>query len=81
MRRWLVLGLALVRCATTAPAVAGPLDAHHEPDLVTVRHTVEPGQTLYRISKAYGLTVEELMTANGIEDPKDLMILSRMCWW
>ena len=76
MRRWLVLGLTLARCATTAPAVtvAGKLDGHNEPDLVTVKHTVEAGQTLYRISKAYGLTVEELMDANGIEDPKDLKV-------
>ncbi len=74
MRRWLVLGLALTRCATTAPAIAGNLDPHHEPDLVTTKHTVEAGQTLYRISKAYGLTVEELMAANGIEDPKELKV-------
>lgn len=75
MHRWLVLGLALTGCVTTAPAtIAGNLDTHHEPDLVTTKHTVEAGQTLYRIAKAYGLTVEELMAANGIEDPKELKI-------
>jgi lipoprotein NlpD len=74
MTRWLVLGLALGGCAVTAPTVAGKLSAHDEPDLVTVKHTVEAGQTLYRISKAYGLTVEELMDANGIADPRDLKV-------
>lgn len=64
--------LALAACATTPTTAAGKLDAHREPDLVTVKHTVEAGQTLYRISKAYGLTVDELMAANGLEDPKDL---------
>ncbi len=73
MLRWLVLGLALGGCVT-AQSVVGPLDAHHEPDLVTVKHTVESGQTLYRISKAYGLSVDELMAANGIEDPRELKV-------
>jgi len=71
---WLAFALLLTRCATVTPAVAGKLEGHHEPDLVTVKHTVEAGQTLYRISKAYGLTVDELMDANGIEDPKDLKV-------
>ncbi|MFD2573799.1 LysM peptidoglycan-binding domain-containing protein [Spirosoma soli] len=29
-------------------------------------HTVEPGQTYYSISKLYGLTVDELLTMNGL---------------
>jgi murein DD-endopeptidase MepM/ murein hydrolase activator NlpD len=30
---------------------------------------VQPGQTLWRIARTYGLTPEELARANGIEDP------------
>jgi murein DD-endopeptidase MepM/ murein hydrolase activator NlpD len=64
--------LLLAACAT--PQTIGKLEAHREPDLVTVKHVVEPGQTLFRISRAYGLTVEELMAANAIEDPKELKV-------
>lgn len=39
-----------------------------------VRHTVGPGQTLYRIARTYGLSVDELMAANGIEDPRTLKV-------
>ena len=39
-----------------------------------MRHKVEKGQTLYRIARTYGLTVDELMAANGIEDPTTLQI-------
>lgn len=64
-------------CATTsAGSQLHPL-AHREPELVTsdeVRHRVEKGQTLYRIAKTYGLTVEALMQANGIDDPRDLKL-------
>lgn len=45
---------------------------HREPDLVLVTHRVEKGQTLFRIARTYGLTVEELMRANGMEDPREL---------
>ena len=34
-----------------------------------VRHVVQPGQTLWRIARTYGLSPEELARANGIEDP------------
>ncbi len=65
------LALLLTGCAAVGPSVS--LDAtHREPDVVLVKHRVEKGQTLYRISKAYGLTVDELMEANGLEDPREL---------
>jgi len=34
-----------------------------------VLHVVEPGQTLWRIAKAYGVPLDELSAANGIDDP------------
>lgn len=45
---------------------------HREPDLVSVRHRVGPGQTLYRIAQAYGVDPDELAEANGIDDPREL---------
>ncbi len=37
-----------------------------------IYHRVEKGQTLWRIARAYGVSVEELMKANGLKDPRDL---------
>ncbi len=38
------------------------------------RHEVQAGETLFRIAKRYGVTVEALQRANGIEDPTTLRI-------
>lgn len=39
-----------------------------------IYHTVEKCQTLYRISKAYNVPVEELMSVNNIDNPSSLKI-------
>jgi lipoprotein NlpD len=49
-------------------------EPHPEPELISVRHTVAPGETMYRIARTYGLTVEELSKANGITDPRTLAV-------
>lgn len=60
-------------CAAPRPPLA--LDsAHAEPDVLTVRHTVAPGQTLYRIARAYGVAVDAIAETNGIEDPTQLKV-------
>jgi murein DD-endopeptidase MepM/ murein hydrolase activator NlpD len=64
----------LSACVTTAPRRAGELTEHREPELVLVTHKVEKGQTLYRIARAYGLTVDELMAANNLDDPRELKV-------
>jgi lipoprotein NlpD len=57
------------------PVELGELrEPHPEPELVSVRHTVAPGETMYRISRTYGITVEELSEANGISDPRTLVV-------
>ncbi|MCY1079399.1 M23 family metallopeptidase [Archangium sp. miwbw1] len=57
------------------PVELGELrEPHPEPELVSVRHTVAPGETMYRISRTYGITVEELSEANGITDPRTLSV-------
>src|SRR5207248_2260169 len=67
--------LLVTSCATGIGATRVDLtQPHDEPDLVSVRHTVEKGQTLYRIARTYGLTVDELMAVNGIEDPTTLRV-------
>ena len=76
MRAALALALgALFACAAPRARVPVPLrPEHQEPELITVVHTVKPGETLYRIAKAYELSVEELMAANGISDPRSLAV-------
>lgn len=62
-------------CATTSVvARVGPLVEHREPELVLGTHRVEKGQTLYRIARAYNLTVDELMQANHLDDPRELKV-------
>ena len=39
-----------------------------------VYHRVQPGETLYRISKAYGVSVAELSRANKISDPSRIEV-------
>lgn len=46
--------------APAPPAPEGTSGAHH---------VVRPGQTLWRIARAYGLPADDLARANGIEDP------------
>nr|WP_257455874.1 M23 family metallopeptidase [Archangium lipolyticum] len=62
-----------------SPLILGELrEPHPEPELVytsvsvPVRHTVAPGETMYRIARNYGITVEQLSAANGIKDPRTL---------
>ncbi len=69
--------LAIVAgCATMAPSekVGSLRGDHREPELVRFVHRVEAGQTLYRIAKAYDLSVETLMQANQISDPRELRV-------
>ncbi|MCX7739648.1 MAG: M23 family metallopeptidase [Meiothermus sp.] len=37
-------------------------------------HTVQPGETLFRIAQRYGTTVEALQALNGLQDPRRLRV-------
>ena len=43
-----------------------------------IYHTVQPGQTLYRIAKAYGIEEQSLARINGIRDPTQLKASQRL---
>lgn len=62
-----LLGLIPTSCATRGPL---PMTPSHFP--TTVFHTVSPGETLWSLSKRYGVHVEEIMGANNISDPRTL---------
>jgi murein DD-endopeptidase MepM/ murein hydrolase activator NlpD len=56
---WLVVGLGLLAgCSATSGLV----------------HRVQPGENLYRIGKAYGVSHQELARANGIADPDRIVV-------
>lgn len=43
-----------------------------------IYHTVKPGQTLYRISRTYGVSESSLMWANKINDPTKVRVGTRL---
>jgi LysM repeat protein len=75
----LLASLALAGCArvpkTALPPPARPAPAAPAAGLV---HTVEKGETFYRIAKHYRIDVAALMRANGIEDPRQLEVGQRL---
>ena len=65
----LVAGLTLANCGGT-PYYESFNSYHQKSD--GLYHPVQKGQTLYAIAKAYGMSVEDLQSINGIQDPSDL---------
>jgi murein DD-endopeptidase MepM/ murein hydrolase activator NlpD len=49
-----------------------------EPAPAGAVHVVKPGETVYRIARATGIAPAALMAANGIEDPRDLKVGTRL---
>jgi murein DD-endopeptidase MepM/ murein hydrolase activator NlpD len=61
--------------ATTEVAALPPSPQDEtEPDPVGTFHVVEPGQTLWRIARAYGVPLGELAEINGVSDPSRLEV-------
>jgi murein DD-endopeptidase MepM/ murein hydrolase activator NlpD len=65
--------LNLISIATETPTLPAPTVSVVEPPVRPVAapliHTVQPGETLFRIATSYGLTVNDLAGANSISDP------------
>jgi len=64
----------IVERSAPPPAVAAPAPEETEPDAAGessdgIVHVVQPGQTLWRIARAYDVPLDALMEANGIDDP------------
>ncbi len=74
------LALALSACPAPRPAVRppplslAPAEQHDEPALPGVVHVVKRGETIYRISRAYGIDPADLMETNGISDPRSVAV-------
>jgi len=74
------LALLATGCPAPRPVVRPPpipLEApagHDEPAIAGVVHVVRQGETLYRIARAYGIDLADLMETNGIADPRAVAI-------
>jgi murein DD-endopeptidase MepM/ murein hydrolase activator NlpD len=83
-RRRTALALVAPSLVLAAACAGAHREAQHAPEprrpaqpsveRLEVRHVVEPGQTLWRIARVYGIPLEELARANGIVDPATLDI-------
>jgi lipoprotein NlpD len=62
------IAAALAGCAS-APAT--PVSSTYASPLT---HTVQPGETIYRIASRYGVDSGALMRANGLGDPRQLRV-------
>jgi murein DD-endopeptidase MepM/ murein hydrolase activator NlpD len=61
-----------VRETQPRPAEVATVESPDPTRPAGVYHTVERGQTLWRIARSYGVGVDELAAANGIDDPDRL---------
>jgi N-acetylmuramoyl-L-alanine amidase/LysM repeat protein len=69
----IIIPVAPPPSGTPTPVAAPGPAATAAPDLADApRHTVQPGETLTSIARAWGVTVASIQEANGIEDPNDL---------
>ncbi len=78
----LMISFALNGCATApkyqAPAAFAPYQQAFISQPGGFYHTVERGQTLYRIAKMYSVDVSELMRTNNIYNPSTLEVGQRL---
>jgi murein DD-endopeptidase MepM/ murein hydrolase activator NlpD len=83
----LALSLVLAGCGRSQPPpdIRPPIEAGTpQPDSTDQEesaglfHIVEPGQTLYWISRHYGVSVEELVRVNHLSNPDELYVDQRI---
>ncbi len=71
MGRWMFLEVGLI--------VLSLLFGFHTKGLAEERYTVKPGDSLYRISKSFGVSIEVLKKVNGLEgdgiEPKQVLLI------
>lgn len=68
------LFLALITACRSTPTALPDGMPHRPADAKGVVHPVEKGQTLWRIARAYSLTLQELAEVNDIEDPSKISV-------
>ncbi len=76
-RTALALVLCLVGCLHWPPVQPALAAQAGQPPETTI-YIVQPGDTLYDIAQRFGLTVEFLAAANGIDDPAHITVGQRL---
>jgi murein DD-endopeptidase MepM/ murein hydrolase activator NlpD len=64
--------LRITPLETASPPTQAPMSVPTSPlsePAATIIHTVQPGETLFRIATRYGVTVNAMVAANNITDP------------
>ncbi len=59
---------APAQATTVKPATVQPVNAQNDPAVVNKMYTVKQGDTLYSLSRRFGLTVDDLKTMNNLPD-------------
>lgn len=74
-------GSRLVPTATPPPPLSEPIapgdgdfPLRSTSGITADTHVVQPGDTLFEIAQRYGVTVNDLVQANGIDDPRTLRV-------
>ncbi len=76
----LAVALGLAGCPPAGVQKKPPVElkGHPEPKLVGAEHTVQPGETLWRIGQTYGVSVAEIALANGLSDATKIAVGQRL---
>jgi murein DD-endopeptidase MepM/ murein hydrolase activator NlpD len=74
----LALALALTSAGCAAQTQTAPASAFYRSNshrsTRTASHTVALGETVYHIAHEYGVSTDDLMSNNGLTDPRDLQV-------
>lgn len=75
---WTLIVAFLGGCATQSHKMSAMNGAYAPAEALGVYHVLTRGETLWRLGKMYGVDVKEIMALNGIRDPHELKIGSRL---
>jgi murein DD-endopeptidase MepM/ murein hydrolase activator NlpD len=71
----IVVCSAIALCAgCSASALRNPPPMRYAGNPRPVKHVVRPGETVYHIAHAYGISVQRLLEANHLSDSRDLRV-------
>jgi murein DD-endopeptidase MepM/ murein hydrolase activator NlpD len=72
------VGRRALRIATALAVSAALLSCAHAGRSTGQEHVVGPGENLYRIAQRYGVTVDDILKANHIDDPTKVAVGTRL---
>lgn len=75
LKKFSVLVLLVLSIAAVMPAAAAPSEA----PVCVQYHTVQRGETFYRIARSYGLTMDQLQGINGLANINRIYAGQSLC--